>query len=216
MIRLPMTTRTASLSALLLGLTFHLATAAPLAPAAYILNPPFESDPVDATMLDIVTSPFASVDIRGQVISQVYSGDDSNPFGVSGLTFTYRIIMDALSPHAVSGFSVGNYGGFGTDVSYNNLVAAGISPFMANRSAGLGDVVRFTFFPGIAHGEASALLVVQTDSRTYERTLASVINSGSAVVASFAPSEVPEPAMAALAILGGLAILGLRWQRPQA
>jgi hypothetical protein len=123
--------------------------------------------------------------------------------------------MSALSPHAVSGFSVGNYGGFQTDVSYNSVGALDVIPFLANRSAAPGDVIRFTYFPGIDSGKSSALMVVQTDAARYEASVASVINAGSAEVQSLAPTAVPEPALAALGILGGFAVLSLRRRRRQ-
>jgi len=202
--------RSLALVAVMLGLMSGQANAALLSPGGFLIPAPLEPDPAGGLVLASVTSPFSSVDIQGQVISRVLSGDVSNPLG--GLTFTYQIIMATISPHEVSGFSVGNYGGSQTDVSYNNVFpTASIAPFLVSRSSAPGDVVRFNYIPGIGAGQFSALMVVQTDASAYQPTLASVINSGSHLVNSLAPTQVPEPGAVALAVVGGLAIFRLRW-----
>jgi len=209
MVRPPLIYRAAGVAAALFTFV-HCATADLLAPGGLIFPAPFQAEPVNGVLLASVTAPFASADLQGNVISEVYAGDLSNPWG--GLTFTYQVTMGPNSPHAVSQFSVGYYGGFQTDVSYNNLVVNGVNPFAMTRSAGMGDVVRFIFFPGIDGGAFSSLMVVQTDALNYQDTIASVINASAATVASFAPTGVPEPALAALAVLGGALLLGLRRQ----
>jgi len=205
----------AALSTLILGLMCQPVSAALLLPGVGFFPAPSEPDPVGGVLLAQITAPFVTADLQGQVVSQVLSGDLSNPLG--GLTFTYQIMMAATSVHAVSAFSVGNYGGFQTDASYLPLAVLGtVAPTLVERSALPGDVVRFSYltsFGGsIAAGQTSALMVVQTDAVAYQITSASVINSVSAVVSSLAPTAIPEPATATLAILGGLALLRLRWR----
>lgn len=161
------------------------------------------SSPDGAVLMDTRTSPYSGADIQGTVISRVYSGDAGNLMG--GLTFTYEILSGATSLQDVSRFSVGNYGGFQTAVSYNLAAVPGLTPSLATRSTGVGDIVRFDF-AGIAPGQNSTLLVIQTDAIDYAQTIASVINAGSAEVLSLAPIAVPEPTTFLLFGMGFLAL----------
>jgi len=182
--------------------------AAPLAPGLSLV-PLDEPGPTGATLLATETAPFIGADIQGSVISKVYSGDVDNLLG--GLTFTYEIVS-SLSVQDISTFTVGNYGGFLTDVSYSSVpgFVPIVPPSLSSRSSGVGDVVRFHFItPALSPGLSSALLVVQTDAHVYASTIASVINAGSAEVASLAPTPVPEPAAAALIGFGLLALAGV-------
>jgi hypothetical protein len=168
-----------------------------------------EPGPVGGTLLDTKFALFTGADIAGSVTSKVYSGDTANLLG--GLTFTYEIVSGS-SIQDISRFSVGNYGGFATDVSFNLAAVPGVMPTVSSRSSGVGDIVRFDF-AGLPPGASSTLLVVQTDAAVFAPTIASVINAGSAQVLSLAPTPVPEPSTLALALLGGVALL---WRRPRA
>jgi hypothetical protein len=87
-----------------------------------------------------------------------------------------------------------------------------VPPTLINRSAD-SSTVGFSFIqppvgPGaLQPGQASDLLVVYTNAQTFTPTLANVIDSNIARVASFAPQMViPEPSTF---VLGSLAALGL-------
>jgi hypothetical protein len=182
--------------------------AAPLAPGGFVVLAD-EPGPVGGILLSTEFSLFSGADIQGSVTSRVYSGDGANPLG--GLTFTYEIVS-TLSQQDISRFSIGNFGGFSTDVSYNLAALPGVAPTVSSRSSAPGDIVRFDF-AGLAPGQNSTLLVIQTDAQVYATTIASVINAGSAEVVSLAPTPVPEPAAAALIGFGLLALAGVAQRR---
>jgi hypothetical protein len=190
------------------------------------LNPPFdEGKPVGGGILDQIVVPYAGADIQGTLTSTVLVGDISNPFG--GLTFIYEIATDLSSTAPVEQFSVGNFGLGPIDASVSlfgagpgdsggassSIAVGGLAPVYAGRTFN-GNVISFDYAlfgnPGLMPGDYSAAMVVQTDSPFYEPTISSVINSGSAEVASFAPIAVPEPTTFALVGLGSFLLLRAR------
>lgn len=149
-------------------------------------------------MLYTTNLPYSSATIAGTVTSSVYSGDPSNPYG--GLTFTYSLTMSGPpgTIDAVSELTAGGYGGFLTDVSYN-LSAGEVAPSNFSRSSAPGDVLQFFFSNngGIALGETSALIVVQTDASNFQEAgNGGVIDSVPSNVGLLTP--VPEPAIGSL------------------
>jgi hypothetical protein len=201
-----------SLAGLLFATTVATSLAAPLPPGVQI-PAPYEPEPIGGIQLNQVSAPYANADIQGTLISTVIANDLSNPFG--GLTFTYEVLVSPNSLAAVTGFTVGNYGGFLTDASYgdafaggggNIAIIAGVPPNTVDRSLPPGNVIGYDFFPGILPGQGSALLVVQTDAQQWLPSLASVIDATAATVPSLAPTPVPEPVTFALV---GMGILGL-------
>src|SRR5574342_105373 len=89
--------------------------AALLSPGGTVI--PVPADLVSGTQVDQVILPYVGADILGTLTSSVIQNDTYNPLG--GLTFTYLIMADPGSAAAVSRFTVGNYGGFQTDVAYS-------------------------------------------------------------------------------------------------
>jgi hypothetical protein len=162
-------------------------------------------------MVGFNSQAFVAPTFSGTLISKVWSGDTSNPwFALGGLTFTYEISNDLLSPDPIDRFTLSSYAGFFTDASYtspNFLVPVVPTTVVRNPS---GNQISFNFtglFEGtLIPGASSAVLVLQTDATSYQNSIAGVINSSSANVATFAPLAVPEPASAALLLLGGLAL----------
>lgn len=185
---------------------------ATLGPGDFAFPPPLGVNPT-GTLLASATTPFLSATLNGTLISRVYSGDGTSP--LSGLTFTYQIVLSPSSPNAVSQLSVSRFGSFTTDVSYFGDGATNVPPSFINRSSeggGIGDVMQFHFGPpGVTEslfpGDTSSLLIVQTDSLNFQATTASIID-GVAVpnIASFAPFSVPEPSVAVLGITGLVAL----------
>jgi hypothetical protein len=185
---------------------------APLAPGGFVFPPPPGVNPT-GTLLASTSTPFLSSSLNGTLISRVYSGDGTSP--LSGLTFTYQIILSASSPSAVSQLSVSRFDSFLTDVSFFGNTPTNAPPSFISRSSeggSVGNVLQFHFgAPGpsetLQPGGLSSLLIVQTDSPNFQPTTASIID-GVAVpnIASFAPlSVVPEPSVAALGIAGVVA-----------
>lgn len=157
--------------------------------------------PVGGTVLGSLTTPFNSLTLDGTLRSTVIQGDASNPYG--GLTFTYLVMMDQLSPDAASRLTVSSFAGFSTDVSYNPTgpQVPNVNPTTFGRSVD-GAVLRFSFdSPNIAAGEASALIIVQTDAHFFGDGLAAVIDGSSANTMSLVPM-VPEPGTCGLLLLG--------------
>src|SRR3954468_9746436 len=66
--------------------------AAPILPGGVQFPAVAEPGPVGATLLATTgPAPFSSPTFTGSLISSVYTNDSSNPFGATGLTFTYQL-----------------------------------------------------------------------------------------------------------------------------
>lgn len=184
--------------------------AAPLpAPFTGPLTP--QPDPVGGVPIASMSVPFSALTFGGTLVSTVWAGDLSNPFGPGALTFTYQLSNDALSGDPIDRFTLSSYAGFLVDASYQSTPPFGpvVIPSGVVRNLG-GNQVSFDFeglFAGtLVPGSSSPVLVLQTDSTSYQNSIAGVINSSTVNVATFAPLAVPEPASAALVILGAVAL----------
>jgi len=164
-----------------------------------------ENEPLGATAVISSTVNFTAPTFSGTLISTVWSGDTANLLG--GLTFTYQLFNNTVSPDPIDRFTLSSFSGVLTDASY---FGAGIVPGSVVRNPA-GNQISFNFtgpFEGtLIQGGSSALLILQTDSTLWQNSLAGVINSSSVNVATFAPKPVPEPATAALALLGALSLV---------
>src|SRR5579862_4002605 len=118
---------------------------------------------------------FNSGTLDGIIQSTVYQGDTSNPYG--GLTFTYSLILFSGSSDSLSELTVGSYGGFSTDVSYESI--GGALPSNFSRTSGSGDTLRFFFSNsngGILPGQIGDILVVQTSAQGFQTAMGGVID----------------------------------------
>lgn len=178
-------------------------------------TPPLgEETPIPSgTELATLTSPYAGIGFSGTLTSRVLNNDPTNPFGPTGLTFTYELTNAASSVHVLHRLSASNYTGFSTDVSFNP--GTGVRPHQADRTT--ADVVGFNFtetafggFGVIQPGTQSRVLVVQTNATQHQNSFVSLINGGVSTVPSFTP--VPEPGTWILAAIGllGIAAIGRR------
>lgn len=180
-----------------------------------------ELNPVGATtVFSTNVSWGASFSFSGTLTSSVVTNDSSNPFGLNDLTFIYQFSINSNSGpvHPGTGFSVGNFSTFSTDVSY--LAGTGIAPFTFNRSGESpteGDTLAFSFaqilsFTVVAPGTNSAMLVVQTDATQWAPSISSIIDSSAFPdIATLAPVDaVPEPTTIALTGFGALAFAALK------
>lgn len=165
--------------------------------------------PTGGTVLDTVTTPFTSSTIDGTVVSQVISGDPSNPYG--GLTFTYSLSMNTFSSDSASEITIGSYGNTIDDVSFN-LTGAEVAPSNFTRSTtGDGSVIRFLFANGggLMPGQTGALVVVQSSATAFAPAVGGVIDSQTVNISTLAP--VPEPGIVSL-FVAALGVFGL-WRR---
>jgi hypothetical protein len=146
--------------------------------------------------------PFVSPFYSGTLLSQVYAGDPSNPFG--GLTFSYVIANDPTSLDAIERFTAVNFTGFLTDVGF--VPGSPFAPSLVDRSL-FGDTIGFSFFNNagllqILPGQTSTQLVIRTNAQFFNNVNDSVIDGAVVSVASFGPTLVPEPATLGLVALG--------------
>lgn len=194
------------------SLSVSVASAVPLIPGS--ASPMvLEAEPIGATLVASTNVTFNGVDFFGNIkftgnlLSQVWSGDTSNPFG--GLTFTYLLSNNASSPDAMGRLTLSSFSGHLTDVSFNG---PGVVPLNTVRSSG-GDQIDFNllsplnFAHNLVPGASTPTLILQTDSLVYNIGNASIINSGVANAVALVPTTVvPEPTSLALAGLGLLAL----------
>jgi hypothetical protein len=179
--------------------------AAPITPGQTIF-PPAEPDPTGGVVQagTGVAVPFASSGgpgaFTGTLTTTVIAGDPSNPLG--GLTFTYRLTDDATSLSALERMTNLDFTGFQTDVSVQTP-AAGVVPFTIDRDPS-SSTVGWSFNTSgggkINPGQASALLVIQTDAPAFAPINANIEDGAVATAASFGP--VPEPASLGVLCLG--------------
>ncbi len=189
-----------------------------LSPGAGISLSP-EAEPVGATLVDSLTSPVNGVNnanttvFTGNLVSSVWSGDTSNPFG--GLTFSYQLHNDANSLDAIGELNLSSFAGFLTDVGFDG---PGVVPLAATRSGIPVPDSKISFllltpFPNLQDnllpGQSTVLLIIQTDASAYDRGNAAIINSGTANTSTLVP-VVPEPSTLALAALGLMAVAAMR------
>jgi hypothetical protein len=177
-----------------------------------------EADPgalskVEATL----TVPVVAATFSGSLTSTVLSNDSTNPFP-GGLTFIYQLSNDETSPHAIHRFTVSNFTGFSTDVSYSTL-SGGAVPSLMDRGPLPGDVVGFAFIGSpvgagaLAPGSTATTLVIQTDATVWTTSKAAVINGSTANVDALAPIAIPEPGTCLMAVIGGVMLSFCCWRR---
>jgi len=188
---------------------------APLPPNSAVLGLSAGSGPVGASLVASSNVPFNGLDFAnnilfsGSLLSSVYSGDTSNPYG--GLTFTYQLSSLPSSVNAIDRLTLNRFSGVQADVSYTG---AGIVPSRASRTAN-GDLIAFVFedglfLPSLVPGGSSPILVIQTSSQVYDIGNASIIDGATASVPTYTPLAVPEPTTLALSALGILALAARR------
>jgi hypothetical protein len=213
------------------GLALAVALGAPVAAHAALLLPGqakaaadlSESDPAaGSTLVQSITDSFSSGTDSGTLVSSVYTGDTTNPFGADKLTFTYQISntdSDATAT-GISRLSLASFNSFSTDVSFQ--AGTGTDPSYAQRGiAPAGEEVSFDFLNAplgngqIVPGKSSSLLVIQTNASAYSRSLAGVGEAQTSNIATLAPISVqpPVPEPASIGLLGGAALLLVRRRR---
>lgn len=157
------------------------------------------SYPTGATQITSESTPFSFATINGTLISTVYRGDTSNPYG--GLTFTYLLELNSTSSDSLSEFTLGGYSGFLTDVSYNQT-GNEVAPSNFLRS-GTGNVIHAQWESSaeLPSGDTGALVVVQTSALGFGNNTGTVTDSSGGTVAILS-AAVPEPGIASLLTVG--------------
>jgi hypothetical protein len=195
------------------------AQAAPLPPGSLVTTPtglPTQNAPTGGVkIVDNFESAFVSQGsgaYSGKLVTNVISGDTSNPLG--GLTFTYELFNDQSSTHSLNRFTVNGWDSLNLDVVSGLPAPAGaVIPAFADREAS-GTSIGFSFVrapigPGaLAPGQRSTTMVVYTNANVFVPTNAYVLDGFPANMLTFAP--VPEPSTMVLAGAGlALTIAGM-------
>jgi hypothetical protein len=135
--------------------------------------------------------------------SEMVLTDPTNVWGVGDLAWIIAVTVSKGSFDTVGRVAAGSFVGFNVDVGYETGIAGGLPDTVDRLTAA---TIGFNFVPGIAGGEDSTFLEIQT-SATQFTTGVLDLNPGIAgdEVPGFAPSAprtVPEPSIWALMGLG--------------
>jgi hypothetical protein len=140
------------------------------------------------------------------------------------LDFYYQVENDPTSASAIARVTGTNFAGATISTGFRvdgGSLAGGfadgsVAPITGDLNSD-STVVGFSFNPPdsakIAPGATSNILVVSTDATKFTSGNASVIDGGTATVASYQPGSIPEPATFLLLGGGLLALSGLRLRR---
>lgn len=195
------------LAAAVCVLTVGRLQAAPLPIGGTLFPVPGEPDPSGGAALLQTVGPIPfSVpgSFSGTLTSRVYS-DPGNALG--GLTFTYELSNDAVSPNVIARLAVDGYTGFLTDASYQTP-PSGLAPSFVDRLSPGGIGWSFTQIgPGpLGPGQTSAIMVLETDAPLWQQANAAVIDSGQVSGVPTLGPLIPEPASLGLLALAGLCL----------
>lgn len=162
-----------------------------------------------AHVVAVNTFHFDTAFFSGQLLSKVWEGDASNPFG--GLTFTFKLVNPANCATPIERFTLGGFAGTLTDVGYSG---PSVAPRTADRSLS-GDLISFNFVnrhekATLLPGQNSAWLVIRTDADCWNPSTLVLLNSQVQLADTFAPTSVPEPTTLALLAAG---LLAAQWSR---
>jgi hypothetical protein len=198
---------------------------------ATILSPS-GSPPVAPTAIDTpVTGPFLAntgiqeftgtnslgqSTISGTYEAMVYA-DPGNDFCAGCLDFFVVVESNTTSTDAIERITLASFGAALTNVGYSvgtGYPPAGVDPTTVDRSS-TGTVIGFNFssLPGVAPGDGTAVLEIQTNATQFMTGTLQIIDSSVASVTAFAPcGVVPEASSISLTLVGGL-LLGIGFIR---
>jgi len=162
-------------------------------------------DPLNAggTQMAFTTGTMTTPTWSATYSAWVYS-DPGNTFCNGCLDFLYQFTNNANSQDVLERFTGFSYAGFLTDVGF--VPATGPAPISVDRST-TGAVVGFNYTGAnnILPGQTTAMLVVETNAKTFGHGYLTAQDGTAAYADAFAPT--PDPAT--LGLLGsGLAVVG--------
>jgi len=138
--------------------------------------------------------------------------DTANPYCSGCLDFGF--MFNVTDPNNfIESVSLASFAGLETDGGFFNDSSDEIDPTSMARTSGQGAGVSFTFAPGILPGEASGVVVVETNATSYDANgLAELFDDNGAhlSVANYEPIATPEPSTL---LVTGLCLLGVIWRQ---
>jgi hypothetical protein len=160
------------------------------------------------------TLPFVAENALGQVtISGTYSAevyaDPNNVFCAGCLDFLFEITSSATSTDGIARITDTSFSSYLTDVGYSTgtgSVPGGIYPVTVDRSSN-GAVIGFNFeLPaGVAPGDSTEILEIETNATTYMPGSLQITDGGVATVVAFAPdAAVPEATTVSMMLMGAI------------
>lgn len=180
------------------------------------------------TFVDGITHNVSGVNNEGQTVftgvlrAAVYRSTVSNR-----LDFYYQYFNNASSIDSISQLQMEQFGAFSTDVGFTTQDIDGVSgsagkvnfsqtgtlqnPSQARRPN--TNTIVFDFSTAIAPAAQSRILVIRTNATNYAAGTTTVLNGASATYATFAPTDIPEPATYGLLGAGLIGLGLLRRQR---
>jgi hypothetical protein len=129
--------------------------------------------------------------ISGNIISNVYSNDPGNPFGLGALTFIFQV-QSTGSP--IDRFTSNDFTSFLTDVSYANSAGTDVAPDHVDRAT--ATTIGWTFNNFVLTNQETSLLIVRTNATQFTTSNGSVIDGQTATGAVYGPFNSalsPEP-----------------------
>jgi len=158
------------------------------------------------------TNSLGQTTITGEYEAMVYS-DPSNTFCAGCLDFFVLVESNSTSTDDIERITLASFGSFLTNVGYSagkGSPSGGVDPGSVDRSAS-GSVIGFNFtsLPGVAPGQETAMLEIQTNATQFMKGTLQIIDSSVASVNAFEPcATTPEASSVSMTLLGG-ALLGL-------
>jgi hypothetical protein len=149
--------------------------------------------------------------ITGDYRATVYS-DPNNDFCAGCLDFFVAVTSNTASIDDIERITLASFTGFQTDVGYSTgpgSIPAGVIPTTVDRSSN-GSVLGFNFTVpnGVAPGQETVVLEIETNATHFMKGTLQIIDSSVASVTAFDPCPVPEAGSLGMTLLGGL-LLGI-------
>jgi hypothetical protein len=138
--------------------------------------------------------------------------DPSNTFCAGCLDFFILVESNSTSTDDIERMTLASFGSFMTNVGYSvgkGSPSGGVDPATVDRSS-TGSVIGFNFSSpdGVAPGEETQVLEIQTNAKNFMAGTLQIIDSSVASVAAFEPCVVPEASSISMTLLGGI-LLGI-------